>query len=155
MKTVPAVAEIWSCSWIEFTLLSNSRLQGQKCQEIQVFIYCPILEYHKNNADFWANSSQAWLRKTHNTHHQASVAQNFLKLWHLRVVFTRGILVIFAGLRICPWYNLQFAFSKRSLVVKFVHLISSCLRAIIKRALLKTGQSMIHVNRKEIKFISM
>ena len=36
--------------------------------------------------------------------------------------------------------------------MKFVHLISSYMRAIVKHALLKIDQSMISVNHREIKF---
>lgn len=44
--------------------------------------------------------------------------------------FYVGILFILAALEICPWQNLQFAFSNWGLVVKLAILLTACIRAI-------------------------
>ena len=79
MKTVPAVAEIEAVLELSLLFWAILSCKFKHIKKYHVFIYWPILDYYKNNADFWATSSQAWLPQMHKIHHQAWVARNFLK----------------------------------------------------------------------------
>ena len=63
-------------------------------------------------------------------HYQASFVQHFLKLSLSSCCFHVGILFILTALGIGSWYNLNFALSKRGLVVIFARLMSSHIKAI-------------------------
>ena len=58
------------------------------------------------------------------------LCKNFSNLWHFHIVFKMVILFIFAALWICPYLNLQSAFTKQGLMVNIAWLISLCIRVI-------------------------
>lgn len=68
------------------------------------------------------------------SHAQPRLHVSFENLQHLRVIFYVMFFPCqFAVLGICSGQNFQFAFSMRSLVVKFASLMSVCIMAIVHR----------------------
>lgn len=85
-----------------------------------------LTAHHLKSKGKFQNLALWMITSTLKIHHQATFARIFSNLWHLRVVSICAALEIGGGL------NVQFASSKRGLVMKFAWLMSLCTRAFNK-----------------------